>query len=434
MKTKKRKTKKIPTKANEPFELVRETKELCKEQESAFKKIKESSHAFLTGYAGSGKSTLLEEIKEQIDCIVLAPTGVAAVNVGGDTIHSFFKFPLKVLNPDDIMQTKQLKDRFKYVECIIIDEVSMVRADIMDAIDLSLRKNRIAEIPFGDVKMIFVGDLHQLPPVVTSKDKQVLRKEYNSPFFFSAKVFREVELTKIILRENHRQTDKQFSNSLNNIAKCRYKVNYLNKRAGKKPPNGIINLCTTNHVVDHINKEQLDELDTKLKTFNGKIKGKFPENHLPVEEELKLKKGARVMTLVNTENDYKNGDIGTIIKISGGKIKVKFDRGFTCFVERHEWSKIKYHNLGYNKTIEPFSVGRYRQFPLRLAWAITIHKCQGLTLDAAVINLGTRVFSYGQTYVALSRVRTIDGLYLKRIIREDDLIRSKTIAEFLGED
>ena len=250
------KSKKRAKKADEPFETVFQKPELCKEQKSALKKIKKSKNVFITGYAGSGKSLLLDEIKEQTDCIVLAPTGVAAVNVGGDTIHSFFKFPLHVLDSHHIGETRELKERFKYVKCIIIDEVSMVRVDIMDAIDVSLRKNKIAEMPFGGVKMIFVGDLHQLPPVVTNKDEQALKKTYNSPFFFSAHVFPKTDLTKIILKENHRQTDKQFIDSLNNIAQCRYKVKYLNRRAGKTPPDGIINLCTTNKTVDEINKVQ----------------------------------------------------------------------------------------------------------------------------------------------------------------------------------
>ena len=372
---------------------------LCHEQQKALNKVVNNDHIFISGYAGTGKSTLLEAIKETLDCVVLAPTGRAALNVNGATIHSFFSFKPQILHKNEIRLTSFVRAKLNAVKCIIIDEISMVRADVMNAIDISLRLSKNPEKPFGGTKMVLIGDLHQLPPVVNYEDKGYFDETYGSPYFFSADVIkREVKLTKVVLTKIHRQTDAVFIKSLINIANCKYKISYINSRV-KSPPKGIINLCSTNDSADEINNNELSALNTPLKRFKGNICDHFHEDKLPAKKLLKLKRGARVMTVINTPK-YKNGDIGTITRISGDKIIVRFDRGPSYKINKYKWNDNKYVYDKAAKKLKLKRVGTFEQFPLKLAWAITIHKSQGLTLDAAVIDLGRKAFAYGQTYVA----------------------------------
>ena len=406
---------------------------LCEEQKAALKKVMNHKYTFVSGYAGTGKSTLLQAIRKQPGCVVLAPTGIAALNIDGATIHSFFNFPGKILHQTDIRPKNHVLEKLKAVKSIIIDEVSMVRADAMDAIDISLRLSKNPEKPFGGTKMILIGDLHQLPPVVIRGEQNYFENEYNSPYFFSAEVFQQIDLKKIYLETIHRQTTKKFIKSLINVANCKYKIANINSRVRKSPPKGLINLCTTNKVADKENMLQLKKLDGKRRKFKGKTIGDFDEKKLPVKSTLRLKKGARVITVVNTK-EYKNGDIGTITKISEGKITVKFDRGVSYQIRKHKWENRNYEFSKATKRIVHKHVGSFKQFPLKLAWAITIHKSQGLTLEKAIIDLGREAFAYGQTYVALSRVRSLKGLYLKRKIRKSDLMCDERIIDFLKED
>jgi len=406
---------------------------LCEEQKEALQKVMEHEYTFISGYAGTGKSTLLQAIRKQPGCVVLAPTGIAALNIDGATIHSFFNLQPKILHQTDIMPKKHVLKKLKAVKSIIIDEVSMVRADVMDAIDISLRWSKNSEKPFAGTKIILIGDLHQLPPVVTRGEKNYFENEYDSPYFFSANAIKQIDLKTIFLETIHRQTNKKFIKSLINVANCKYKIETINSRFCKSPPKGLINLCTTNKVADKENILQLDRVKAKLRKFKGETIGDFNENRLPVKKTLRLKKGARVMTVVNT-NKYKNGDIGTITEISGGKITVKFDRGVSYPIGKHTWENKNYEFSKTTNRIMQEKVGSFEQFPLKLAWAITIHKSQGLTLEKAVIDLGREAFDYGQTYVALSRVRSLKGLYLKTKIRKSDLMCDERIIDFLKED
>ena len=405
---------------------------LCEEQKAAWKKVMKHEYSFISGYAGTGKSTLLQAIRKQPGCVVLAPTGIAALNIDGATIHSFFNFPAKILHRADTKPKTHVLKKLKAVKSIVIDEVSMVRADVMDAIDISLRRSKNPEEPFGGTKIILIGDLHQLPPVVTRGEQNHFANEYDSPYFFSANAIKQIDLNKEILKTIHRQKNRKFIENLINIANCKFKIQTINSRVRKSPTKSPIHLCTTNDVADRTNTLQLNQLNKKLWKFEGEIDGTFDKNKRPVKSMLRLKKGARVMTVVNTKK-YKNGDIGTITKISGDKITVKFDRGVSYQIGKHKWENKNYVLSKATNRIMQKKVGTFEQFPLKLAWAITIHKSQGLTLEKAVIDLGREAFAYGQTYVALSRVRSLKGLYLKRKIRKSDLMCDERIVEFLEE-
>ena len=430
--------KKSPKSGNRKSSKTKVTKcngstKLCEEQKEALKEVMKHEYTFISGYAGTGKSTLLQAIRKQPGCVVLAPTGIAALNIDGATIHSFFNLPAKILHQADIKPKKHVRKKLKAVKSIVIDEVSMVRADVMDAIDISLRRSKNPEEPFGGTKIILIGDLHQLPPVVIRGEQDHFDNEYDSPYFFSANAIKQIHLNKEILKTIHRQKNRKFIESLINIANCKFKIQTINSRVRKSPTKSPIHLCTTNDVADRTNTLQLNQLNKKLWKFEGKTIGDFDKNKRPVKSMLRLKKGARVMTVVNTKK-YKNGDIGTITKISGDEITVKFDRGVSCQIGKHKWENKNYVLSKATNRILQKKVGTFEQFPLKLAWAITIHKSQGLTLERAVIDLGREAFAHGQTYVALSRVRSLKGLYLKRKICKSDLMCDERIIDFLKED
>jgi len=403
--------------------------ELSDEQKSVLRQMCEEKILFVTGGAGTGKSTLLQQYRKETDRVVLAPTGIAALNVRGCTVHSFFQFPHRILEEKDVKKNSKLVKKLKAVKSIAIDEVSMVRADIMDAIDYTLRLHRGKQEPFGGVQMIFVGDLFQLPPVVRSDEKEFLDYNFGSPYFFSAKVFKTVNLKVVSLKFIFRQNDDAFIQALNFIRWGEPELQFLNSRFNKEADEDVINLCTTNVTADSVNRNRLSQLSHKESSFSARISGKFSEKFYPTSHILRLKKHARVMTIANI-GEFKNGDVGEVDEIEEDGIHVVFDRGVSAFVKNFTWDIIQYQYNPAKRTLTTEVTGSFTQLPLKLAWAVTIHKSQGLTLDRAVVNLGNRAFAHGQTYVALSRIRSIEGMYLKRPIKKEDIICDKSIIDF----
>ncbi len=397
-------------------------------------------HIFVTGKAGTGKSTLLQLFKKTTKkkCIVLAPTGVAALNVGGVTIHSFFGFAPRLLTSKDIEKRKNQK-LFKSIDVIIIDEISMVRADQLDNIDYALRLNRNSNELFGGVQMLFFGDLFQLPPVVaTPFERNYFQTVYESPYFFSAKVFEQgFEMETFELRTVYRQEEKRFVSLLESIRSRDIDQDVLedrNSRVMEELPRdeGHITLTARNNVAQAINKEALEKIDEQKYLFAAKVSGQFRQAFFPTDEILALKKGAQVMFIKNDSlRRFVNGTVGTIIDLDANEIKVQIQRKNkleVVAVEKHEWEILKYTTA--SEEIKAESIGAFVQFPLRLAWAITIHKSQGKTFDRVIIDMGGGAFEHGQTYVALSRCRTLEGIILKKPIRYRDVLVDERIVDF----
>lgn len=407
---------------------------------------------FMTGKAGTGKSTFLRYICEHTrkKYVVLAPTGIAAVNAGGMTMHSFFKLPFKPLLPDDPdFATSRLRDRMKYsrsfikllkeLELIIIDEISMVRADLIDFIDRLLRVYcHNMRQPFAGKQLLFVGDLYQLEPVVTNDMKEVLKRHYSAPFFFNANAFREIDMVAIELRKVYRQNDPQFIAMLDRIRTgqpLRDDIETLNARvntnAGVNEDEMTMTLATKREMVNYINEEHLNKLKTPEVTYIGKISGKFPDNDLPTPLELTLKVDAQVVFIKNDrDRRWVNGTIGKIVSCSENSIEVQVESGSKYTVEREVWSNIKYEYDEETKRVIEKEIGSYIQFPLRLAWALTVHKSQGLTFTNVIIDIGQGAFSAGQTYVALSRCRSLEGMTLKSTVNERDIYVNPSVVKF----
>ena len=410
---------------------------------------------FLTGKAGTGKSTFLRYIAQTTKkkYIVLAPTGIAAINAGGSTLHSFFKLPFHPLLPNDTRYTQQkLKDTLKYngekrkilreVELIIIDEISMVRADLIDFIDKVLRVySRNIYQPFGGKQLLLVGDMYQLEPVLKEDERQLLKPYYSSPFFFDALVFKEMKLVSIELQKVYRQTDPVFINILDSIRTTRVSINQLstlNQQVGKAITNEknklAITLSGKRDTVDHINEQELSCLPGKTIMLYGHIEGDFPENNLPTPIELYLKVGAQVLFIKNDkEKRWVNGTLGTIVSFSKEEptiIVVRTEKGEEVNVEQEIWSNVIYSYNEKEQKIEEQEIGVYQQYPLKLAWAITIHKSQGLTFNNVNIDLTGGVFAGGQTYVALSRCTSLEGISLKYPIRKEDVFIRSEIVQF----
>lgn len=413
---------------------------------------------FLTGKAGTGKSTFLRYIAATTKKkhIVLAPTGIAAINAGGSTLHSFFKLPFHPLLPNDSQYNiRNLRKTMKYngekckllreVELIIIDEISMVRADIIDFIDKVLRVyNRNMREPFGGKQMLFVGDIYQLEPVVRDEDRQLLHPFYPSAFFFDAKVFQQMQLVSIELTKVYRQNDPTFIALLDHIrtsAVTATDLYTLNHQVGAQvdtAANGLaITLSTRRDTVDYINSTRLRELEGEATLFEGVIEGDFPENNLPSPLHLELKVGAQVLFVRNDkEKRWVNGTLGTITGFTQneedapGTIQVCTEDGAELDVEREIWSNIKYSFNEKEQKIEEQTIGTFRQFPLRLAWAITVHKSQGLTFRYVKIDFSGGVFAGGQTYVALSRCTSLQGISLQKPIRPEDIFIKSEVIRF----
>ena len=408
---------------------------------------------FLTGKAGTGKTTFLKHIVAGCSkrLAVVAPTGVAAVNAGGVTIHSFFQLPLCPYLPDvkELVTEYQMpeknrslrKDRVKILrtlELLIIDEISMVRADILDAIDATLKRYRKNDRPFGGVQLLMIGDVQQLPPVVTESEKPFMDQVYPSPFFFNSRAFRKLGYIVIELNKIHRQRDAEFTSMLNDIRTGNpsdQTLERLNRRLdpGFDPPSGEywIRLTTHNHQSDAINREKMDALKGKSMIFKAEIDGNYPESAYPTETELRLKKGAQVMFTRNDTSGnsmYFNGKIGTVTSLYP-EIIVTDENGNEIIVNQEKWDNVRYEINPETQEIQAVNDGSFTQYPLRAAWAITIHKSQGLTFDRVIIDAG-RAFSFGQVYVALSRCRSLEGIVLTTPITRRCTFRNTEVAIF----
>ena len=410
---------------------------------------------FLTGKAGTGKSTFLRYICEHTKKkhVVLAPTGIAAINAGGSTLHSFFKLPFYPLLPDDpnfSLQRGRIHEFFKYtkphrklleeLELVIIDEISMVRADIIDAVDRILRVySRNLREPFGGKQLLLVGDVFQLEPVVKGDEREILNRFYPTPYFFSARVFNQIDLVSIELQKVYRQTDATFVGVLDHIRNNTVgatDLQLLNTRYGtqieESEADMYITLATRRDNVDHINDKKLAELPGEPVTFSGEITGDFPESSLPTSQELVLKPGAQIIFIKNDfDRRWVNGTIGIISGFDPFEetLYVITDDGKECDVKRESWRNIRYKYNEEKKQIEEEELGTFTQYPIRLAWAITIHKSQGLTFSRAVIDFTGGVFAGGQAYVALSRCTSLEGIQLKKpVSRADVFVRPEIIG------
>jgi len=399
---------------------------------------------FLTGKAGTGKTTLLHKIINTCykNTVVVAPTGIAALNAGGVTIHSMFQLPFAsflptLSNPPIVNEFLRFENRFslrkhfqmhknkqqviRNMELLIVDEVSMLRADVLDAMDYMLQFIRKDKRPFGGVQVLFIGDLLQLPPVVKQEEWEVLKHYYKGMYFFQSEVITQNPLLYVELETIYRQTDKLFISILNHLREnqltsedIKQLERYVQPDFPKKHLKDYITLTTHNAKADAMNQREMSKLSSTLFSYEADIVDDFPEYLYPIEKVIQLKEGARVMFIKNDisgEHLFFNGKMGTVVSLSEGEITVKLDGGRVINVERYEWENVRYKLNETTKDIEEERLGSFTQYPLRLAWAITIHKSQGLTFEKAILDLAS-VFASGQAYVAFSRLRSLDGLVL----------------------
>ena len=404
---------------------------------------------YLTGKAGTGKTTFLRQLRADSPkrMVVLAPTGIAAINAEGMTIHSFFLFPFLPYLPNEAFGKEAKynyhyrKERLKLIrslDLIVIDEVSMVRADLLDAIDDALRHVRRCNLPFGGVQMLLIGDIQQLPPVAKPEEWQMLSEYYDSPYFFSSRAFQEGDFQAVELTKVYRQSDSRFLDILNKIRENRClqaDLDELNRRYlpefEPEKEDNYIQLTTHNSQAQKINTEELDDLPGDTHTFAAEIKGEFPPYSYPTETELVLKEGAQVMLVKNDspEHRYVNGSLAEVVRIDD-TIDVKLaSNGETISIERAEWCNTRYILNPETNNIEEEVLGTFVQYPLKLAWAITIHKSQGLTFDHAIID-ASAAFAHGQTYVALSRCRSLEGLVLSEPVPPSAIINDRLVKNF----
>jgi ATP-dependent exoDNAse (exonuclease V) alpha subunit len=394
-------------------------------------------HVFITGRAGTGKSTLLRYLKDKTkkNAVVLAPTGVAAINVKGQTIHSFFKLPPKFIDKRAVHKLRNRKI-FKKIEMVIIDEISMVRADLMDGIDHALRLNRGFDLPFGGAQIVMFGDLFQLPPVVKGDQiRQFFDAHYGSSYFFDANVFSQIKLNYVELSKVYRQSDRKFIDMLDRIRNKRLldsDLITLNQRVrkGMVPTEHAITLTTTNNIAAKVNQYHLNRLDSAQFQYEADVSEQFEQTFFPTDASLRLKKGAQVMMIMNDPGKrWVNGTIAQIEELDEDCVKIRIGDD-VHEVEKVVWDKIEYQYDKENEQILEQTIGTFMQYPLKLAWAITIHKSQGKTFNNVIIDLGYGAFAHGQVYVALSRCSSLESITLKRPVRSDDIIFDQKIYNF----
>ena len=400
-----------------------------KQQMQAYRLITETNSCFfLTGRAGTGKTTFLHNVQQVSDkeFITLAPTGVAAMLAGGDTIHSFFGLPMEVCTPGTCGKMNELRIMtLLHVDTIIIDEVSMVRCDVIDAIDYTLRNTLKSSQPFGGKQVIFVGDMFQLPPVVKQgAERDLMHDLYRTDdfFFYKADVIKRMRMVKIEFQKVYRQEDSQFLQILENVRLNKTtpeNLMHLNERVCQptKEDGAVITLASLNRTADTINQKRLAEIEAEEFTYDGTVTGKFEEKRFPVDKTMRLKVGAQVMFTRNDQQKrWVNGTIGTVTKLTKDEIKVTVEGGDTYVVPNCSWESYSYEYDRESRKMKKELQGTFTQYPLRLAWAITVHKSQGMTFDKLYLDLSRGMFAAGQLYVALSRVRSLGGLFLSRPI------------------
>jgi len=412
---------------------------LSSEQLAVFETIEGTrNHVFVTGRAGTGKSTLLNHLAWHTDkqIVICAPTGVAALNVGGQTIHSLFRLPIGIVADHEIEQPGDVRRLLNVIDTVVIDEISMVNADVMDAIDRSLRQARGRSEPFGGVQMIMFGDPYQLAPVPGDSDERAFFADrYNSMWFFDAAVWSFAQLTMVELKEIHRQSDNRFTEMLQAVRHGQVTAEIardLNDAGSRPAPNdGTITLATRNDAVRRINAAALVRLPGRVRMARAEIDGDFGRSAFPADHSLELKIGAQVMFLRNdADQRWVNGTIGTVTRVDSTVFVKVGDQVHE--VDPVTWEKYRYSYGAETKKLAKEVVAEFTQFPLRLAWAVTIHKSQGKTYDSAIVDLGAWVFSPGQTYVALSRIRSLDGLYLTRPLVPRDIRVDAHVVQFMS--
>lgn len=433
-----------------PPENLQDQLELTPQFKKTLKLLGETDQSlFITGRAGTGKSTLLDYFRQTTPkkVVVLAPTGVAALNVKGQTIHSFFSFRPDI-TPEKVKRLPALKQKLiKSLDALIIDEISMVRADLLDCVDLALRLNRgFEDLPFGGLQMILIGDLYQLPPVVTRREQAVFSGHYESPYFFSASVFQDknFRLEYIELDKVFRQKDQIFLELLNAIRNRSINEEQLARLNSRclpdfKPDEAefYITLTSTNEAADAINQEKLNRLPGEARSYQGEIEGEFDQGYLPTSQVLTLKEGAQVMLLTNDSyGRWVNGSIGRIEEIirpeEGAEvIMVRLSSGELVDILPHQWEIFHFEYDQKKNKITSRVVGTFIQYPLRLSWAVTIHKSQGKTFDRVVVDIGRGAFAHGQVYVALSRCTSFKGLVLKKPIKKGHILMDYRVVRFL---
>ncbi|MES2408019.1 MAG: AAA family ATPase [Pseudomonadota bacterium] len=417
--------------------------EVLPEYEFIFQALQQGCPSiFVTGKAGTGKSTLIQWLCQKLEgCAVVAPTAIAATNVQGDTIHSFFGLPPVHIDPDDEFHPKE-KSRLvlENIHFLIVDEVSMVLPNMVDAMSNILKSVRRNNLPFGGVPTIFIGDLFQLPPVVSSQEEVVyFSHRYKSHHFYSADVFKEQQIIPVNLTKVRRQTDGEFIEALNRIRlndNCREHVALFNRRCFRDKPEGSaqgIYLVPTNVAAKKINTRELDALPGNVQIYEATVTGNLPTSKwkLNVSDRLELKVGAKVIFLKNNKPQWINGDLGEVVGVEHDHIRVKKQSSDNVLIVGKEtWGKYKYTYDYETRKIERLEVGSFKQLPVALGWAITIHKSQGLTIEHLILDLGNGAFCEGQTYVALSRAKSIEGITLTKPISMNDVKVDDAVRAF----
>jgi ATP-dependent DNA helicase PIF1 len=393
---------------------------------------------FLTGRAGTGKTTLLRRFLAEAGdtAVVLAPTGVAAMNAGGQTIHSFFKLPPRLVEPQDVRRLPNARV-VRAIETMVIDEISMVRADMLDAIDRSLKLNRGSKRPFGGVRMILSGDLHQLPPVISAEEGPILQERYGGGFFFNAPAFRDGEFALLALKHVFRQADPRFLALLGALRSGRVTPSdeallerLVSSRKAADASETHVVLTPNNANAFRINQTRLAEIRAESKVFRADVKGQFEDKAYPTEADLELKVGARVMLIRNDpEGRWVNGSLAHVAGFGSRSVIVELG-GRAYEIEPAAWEKYRYGFEADTRKVKREVIGTFKQVPLRLAYAVTIHKAQGLTLDRVFIDFDAGMFAHGQAYVAFSRARTLEGLEISRALRPRDIVLDRTAFAF----